>query len=140
MKSRTILSLFACLALAGCVLGYGRCLFLAPVRVSLTGTLHFRSYEVDGAVERVAVLNTDAAQYVYAPAQSRLCEMASEFQLTGWSDYPADLKDGSRVAVSGSLIQGTSQHQHTRFLIELRTLDPAPGAPPRPAARQGAAP
>ena len=134
MKSRTILALFASAALSGCVLGYGRCLFLDPVRVSLTGTLHWRTYEVDGAAERVAVLHADGSQYVYAPAESRLCQMASDFQLTGWSDYPPNLTDGARVSVAGSLLQATSAHQHTRFLVKLRRIDLLPGLrPPAPA-------
>ncbi|NNM61520.1 MAG: hypothetical protein HKM03_05070 [Steroidobacteraceae bacterium] len=121
---RPLWMLAVCAALSGCVMGYGRCLFLSPLRVSLTGTLHFRSYEVGGEVERVAVLSTDHSQYVYAPAESHLCRMADEFQLSGWSDYSTDLREGSRVSVAGSLIQATSPHQHTHFLIRLRSIEP----------------
>lgn len=133
MNLRPAFCLLACAALSGCVIGYGRCLFLHPFRVSLTGTLHFRSYEVGTDVERVAVLSTDHSQYVYAPAESHLCRMASDFQLAGWTDYPRSLSDGTRVSVEGSLIQSTSRREHTHFLIEVRTLErltPAPRAVP----------
>ncbi|MDE2304330.1 MAG: hypothetical protein KGL34_02135 [Gammaproteobacteria bacterium] len=128
MRLRTVAACIASLALGGCVIGYGRCLLLSPMRVSLTGTLHFRTYEIDGLPERVAVLQADSSQYIYAPAQSRQCEMASNFQLTGWSDYPPDLVEGSRITVHGSLLQSTSVHQHSRFILKLRRLERLPAA------------
>jgi len=131
MNLRPAICLLACAALSGCVIGYGHCLFLDPARVSLTGTLHFRSYKVGADVERVAVLSADHSQYVYAPAESHLCRMASDFQLSGWTDYPPSLTDGTRVSVGGSLVQSTSRRQHTHFLIKLRTLVPLT-PPPRP--------
>lgn len=136
MSIRPLAFLIACAALSGCVLGYGHCLFLSPMRVSLTGTMHFRTYKVGEEIERVAVLTSDRSEYIYAPAQSHLCMMAGDFQLVGWDEYPADLVDGTRVAVRGSLLQGASPHQHTRFLLRIRNLERLShrAAPPHKAA------
>ncbi len=115
--------LAACMALSGCVLGYGRCLLLSPIRTTLSGTLDFHSYPVGGTVERVAVLTTDHSQYVYAPAESAQCRIAERFQLVGWGEYPPDLRDGTRVRVAGSLAVATSPHQHTHFVLQVRSID-----------------
>ncbi|MDE2294654.1 MAG: hypothetical protein KGL36_04245 [Gammaproteobacteria bacterium] len=118
--------LVACAALSGCVLGYGRCLLLSPMRTTLAGTLDFHAYEVGGVVERVAVLTTDHSQYVYAPAENDQCQLAERFQLTGWGEYPPDLRNGTRVRVSGSLAVATSPHQHTHFVLRVRSIDTVP--------------
>ncbi len=123
MSVRPVVFLVVCAALSGCVVGYGPCLFLSPVRVSLTGTMHFRTYKVGDEIERVAVLTSDRSEYVYAPAQSHLCLMAEDFQLAGWDDYPTDLVDGTRIAVRGGLIEASTPHQHTRFLLKIRNLE-----------------
>lgn len=118
--------LAACAVLSGCVLGYGRCLLLSPLRTTLSGTLDFHTYEVGGAVERVAVLTTDRSQYVYAPAENAQCQIAERFQLVGWGEYPPDLRDGTQVRVSGSLIVATSPRQHTHFVLRVRSIDRVP--------------
>lgn len=136
MSIRPVAFLVVCAALSGCVLGYGHCLFLSPMRVSLTGTMHFRTYKVGDEIDRVAVLTSDRSEYIYAPAQSHLCMMAEDFQLVGWDEYPADLVDGTRIAVRGSLIQSATPHQHTRFLLRIRNLErlSVQSAPPKKAA------
>ena len=116
--------LAVCAALSGCVLGYGRCLLLSPMRTELSGTLDFHTYLVGGVVERVAVLTADHSQYVYAPAESAQCQIAERFQLVGWGEYPPDLRDGTRVRVAGSLVVATSPHQHTHFVLRVRSIDP----------------
>ncbi|HUY84225.1 MAG TPA: hypothetical protein VMU86_06595 [Steroidobacteraceae bacterium] len=140
MNLKPWLAVFACAALSGCVLGYGRCLLVAPLRTTLAGTLDFHTYEVDGAVERVALLTADHSQYVYAPAESHLCQMADRFQLSGWGAFPPDLKDGTRVQVSGALVLATNAHQHTHFLMRVRSIDvlAAPPAPKPPPGRSSA--
>lgn len=137
MSVRPVAFLIVCAALSGCVVGYGPCLFLSPMPVSLTGTMHFRTYKVGDAIERVAVLTSDRSEYIYAPAQSHQCLMAGDFQLAGWDEYPGDLVDGTRIAVRGALIESASPHQHTRFLLRIRNLERLPhqsaaaGAPPK---------
>ncbi len=116
----------ACAALSGCVLGYGRCLLLSPIRTTLSGTLDFHTYEVGGVVERVAVLTADHSQYVYAPAENAQCQIAERFQLVGWGEYPPDLRDGTRARVSGALAVATSPHEHTHFVLRVRSIDPVP--------------
>src|ERR1700690_3006971 len=51
MKIRYALCLALCASLAGCVIGDGRCLFLEPMKASLTGTIHFRDYPAGGGVD-----------------------------------------------------------------------------------------
>lgn len=131
MKTRVLLCLGACAALSGCVLGYGPCLLQSPVVVSLQGKLHFRTYPVGGGLDHVAVLALDRTAHVYAPAESRSCLAVNDVQLTGWSEYPPDLTDNKPVSVDGSLVPATTPHQHTRFLIEVRTIDPLIAPLPR---------
>ncbi len=131
MKTRVLLSLGACAALSGCVLGYGPCLLQSPVVVSLTGRLHFRSYPVGSGLDHVAVLALDRTAHIYAPAESRNCLAVNDVQLTGWSEYPPDLTDNKPVTVDGSLIPATTPHQHTRFLIEVRNIEPLISPLPR---------
>ena len=136
MKIWPLACMVLCTALSGCVVGYGHCLFLGPVQASLTGRIHFRSYPAGGGIDRVAVLTFDRTAYVYAPAESRQCLAANEAQLTGWSEYPPELKDDMRVTVDGTLIPAVSPRQHTRFLIKVRNIQPELAAPPaRPPAR-----
>src|ERR1700693_4464110 len=49
----------ACLGLSGCVLGYGPCLFQQPVKINLTGRVHFRDYPTANGVDNVPVLVLD---------------------------------------------------------------------------------
>ncbi len=139
LSASTRAALCVCLgaALSGCVIGYGHCLWLQPFKQSLTGVLHFRDYPAADGIDHVPVLALDRTAYVYTPAVSHLCLSADDLQLVGWSEFPPDLPENSRVRVDGSLFQASSGHQHTQFLINVSTIVPtaplapaAPGAPP----------
>jgi hypothetical protein len=117
--------LAACAAAAGCVSGYGGCLFMAPVKHTLTGRVHFRSYPAADGVDEVPVLTLDHTAYLYSPAQSFSCLPADELQLVGISEFPQNIVEDSRVSVEGTLFGAASSHQHTRFLMNVITMLPA---------------
>jgi len=129
MKSRLAVCALLCASLPGCVIGYGHCLFLNPLRISVSGKIHFRSFPVDGGIDRVALLELDRTAYIYAPAEGPHCLPVNESQLIGWSGYEPDLTENMQVTVQGSLIPAATAHQHTRFLIKVRGIE-APLAPP----------
>jgi hypothetical protein len=114
-------------ASSGCVHGVG-CLFLQPVKHTLTGRIHFRSYPAGDGVDNVPLLALDSTAYLYAPAHSYQCLSATDLQLVGVSEFPENIIEGSRVSVTGSIFEGTTAHQHTRFLLNVTTLLPLPGA------------
>ncbi|HUX73453.1 MAG TPA: hypothetical protein VMV25_06105 [Steroidobacteraceae bacterium] len=132
MKNRLAVCALLCASLSGCVIGYGHCLFLNPLRISLSGKVHFLSFPVGGGIDRVAILELDRTAYVYAPAEGSHCLPVNETQLVGWSGYQPDLAENMQVTVRGSLITAVTSHQHTRFLIKVRGIE-APPAPPAPA-------
>jgi hypothetical protein len=114
----------ACLAAAGCVHGYGACLFTQPVKHTLTGKVHFRTYpNVDG-IDNVPILALDRTAYVYSPAQSFQCQAADELQLVGVSEFPENVVEGSHVSVQGKLFGAANERDHTRFLMNVITLLP----------------
>jgi hypothetical protein len=115
--------LIASLALSGCVHGLG-CLFLQPVRHTLTGRIHFRSFPAADGIDNVPVLVLDRTAYVYAPAHSYQCMSATDVQLVGVSEFPENIIENSHVSVHGSLFESTSAHQYTRFLMNVTTLLP----------------
>ena len=124
-------ALGALLALGGCVHGTG-CLFLQPVRHTLTGRIHFRSFPAADGVDNVPVLVPDKTVYVYAPVHNYQCLSATDIQLVGVSEFPEDVIEGSKVSATGTLFETTSAHEYTRFLMNVTTLFPmgqAPGAP-----------
>jgi hypothetical protein len=114
----------ACLTIAGCVHGYGACLFMAPVKHTLTGRVQFRSYPAGGGVENVPILVLDKTAYLYVPAQSLLCQPADELQLTGVSEFPQNVVENSHVSAQGKLYSATSAHDHTHFIMDVITLLP----------------
>jgi hypothetical protein len=114
-------------ATSGCVHGYG-CLFLQPVRHTLTGRIHFRSFPAADGVDNVPVLVLDRTAYLYAPAHSYQCLPATDLQLVGVSEFPENVIEDSRVSVHGAIFEGTSAHQYTRFLMDVTTLLPLPAA------------
>lgn len=124
--------------LAGCVVGGERCLFLEPVKVSLTGKIHFHDYPSGEGVDHVPVLALDRTAHVYAPAVSYSCLPVNDVQLVGWSEMPPDIVENAHVTVDGSLAEAATPHQHTRFLVNVGTIvsvtAPAPAAPTAPAA------
>jgi hypothetical protein len=113
-----------CLAAAGCVHGYGGCLWTQPVKHTLAGRVHFRTYPTSEGVDTVPVLTLDHEVYIYSPAQSFMCQPADQLQLAGVSEFPESVVDGSHVVVQGRLFAATSPHDHTPFLMNVITLLP----------------
>jgi hypothetical protein len=122
------LSAAACLLLSGCVVGSGACLFEAPFKHTVTGSVHFQDFPAGDQIDHVPVLTVDKTAYIYAPATSLHCLPATELQLVGFSELPPDMAEGAHVEVTGSVIQAASTHQHTPFLIEVKTILPLPSA------------
>ena len=110
-------------ALSGCVHGVG-CLFLQPVKHTLTGRIHFRSYPASDGMDNVPVLVLDRTEYVYSPAHSYQCMSATDVQLVGVSEFPENIIENSHVSVDGALFESTSTHEYTRFLMRVTTILP----------------
>jgi hypothetical protein len=123
----------ACLAISGCVSGYGACLFQRPIKQNLTGHVHFRDYPSADGMDNVPVLVLDRTAYIYAPAQSHLCLPASDVQLVGVAEFPPSVIENSHVSVDGVLFQAGSGHQHTPFVMNVTTILPIPAATAPPA-------
>jgi hypothetical protein len=113
-----------CLTIEGCVGGYGGCLFLSPVKHTLTGHVHFRSYPSSEGIDNVPVLVLDHTAYIYSPAQSFQCLPADELQLVGVSEFPQNVVENSHVSAHGALFGAASSDQHERFLMDVITLFP----------------
>jgi hypothetical protein len=124
MRNWRIFLLGACLASVGCVHGYGGCLFLQPVKHTLTGRVHFRSYPQADGIDNIPVLVLDRIAYLYSPAQSFSCQAADELQLVGISEFPRNVVENSHVSVQGTLFAAVSANQHTRFVMDVITLLP----------------
>jgi len=118
--------LVAYLALSGCVIGYGPCLFQQPVKNTLTGHVHFRDYPGPDGLDNVPVLSLDRTAYIYAPAQSHHCLPANDVQLVGVAEFPPNVIENSHVTVDGVLFQAGSGRQHTPFLMNVTTILPIP--------------
>ena len=118
----------ALVALSGCVHGSG-CLFLQPIKHTLTGRIHFRSFPAPDGIDSVPVLVLDRTAYVYSPAHSYQCMSATDVQLVGVSEFPENIIENSHVTVQGSLFESTSAHQYTRFLMNVTMLLPIKPAP-----------
>ncbi len=116
--------------LSGCVFGHGHCLFTEPVKNSLIGTLHFRTYPVPDGIDHVPVLVLDQTAYIYSPWRSFSCFPANEVQLIGVSEFPEDVDENSRLTVRGSLAEGVSSQAHTQFVFNVLNIDRE--LPPRP--------
>ncbi len=116
------------LACTGCVAGYGGCLFMAPVKHTLTGRVHFRSYPAGDGIDNVPVLTLDHMAYLYSPSQSFSCLPADELQLVGISEFPQNIVENSLVSVQGTLFGAASAHQHTHFLMNVITMLPVNAA------------
>ena len=111
------------IALCGCVHGMG-CLFIQPVKHTLTGRIHFRSFPAGDGVDHVPVLALDRTAYVYAPAHSYQCMSATDIQLEGVAEFPENIIENSHVSVQGSLFEANSAHEYTRFLMNVTMLLP----------------
>jgi hypothetical protein len=117
-------------ALTGCVHGYG-CLLQEPIKHTLTGRIHFRSFPAADGIDKVPILDLDHTIYVYAPAHSYQCLYATDVQLVGVSEFPENVIENSRVSVEGSLFEKTAAHEYTRFLLNVSLLLPL-NEPPNP--------
>ena len=120
--------LLIAMVLGGCVHGYG-CLFLQPIKHTLTGRVHFRSFPAADGMDNVPVLVLDRTAYVYSPAHSYQCLSATDVQLVGVAEFPENVIENSRVSVHGTLFESTSAHEYTRFLVNVTTLLPLAAAP-----------
>jgi hypothetical protein len=124
IRIRRLISIGLCIALSGCVLGSGPCLWLQPVRVTLAGHVHFRDYPGTNGVDNVPVLVPDKTSYVYAPAQSHLCLALNDVQLVGVAEFPQSIGENAHVSVVGSLFEAVSARQYTRFLVNVISIEP----------------
>lgn len=122
-KLRLIAGIGLCVALSGCVIGSGPCLWL-QVRHDFTGHVHFREFPRSDGVDRVPILILDKTQYIYAPPQSLACLPANDLQLIGVTELPSRIDEGSRVIVDGKVLEGVAQDQHTRFVIDVVSILP----------------
>ena len=113
-----------CLAAAGCVHGYGGCLWTQPIKHTLTGRVNFRLFPTADGVDNVPVLVLDKEAYLYSPAQSFMCQPADEIQLVGISEFPENVVQDSHVTVQGRLFAAVSAHDHTPFIMNVITLLP----------------
>lgn len=123
-----LLVLGALFTLAGCVHGYG-CLLQEPIKHTLTGRVHFRSFPAADGLDNVPILVLDKTAYVYAPAHGYQCMFATDVQLVGVSEFPASVVENSHVSVEGSLFESTSSHEYTRFLVNVTLLLPVAATP-----------
>jgi hypothetical protein len=105
---------------SGCVLGYGKCLFMEPVKADLIGTVHFRSGA--GGAGSVPVLVLERTAYIYAPALSKQCQSAHDVRLLPLADLPANIVENSKVEVAGSLALADSGAQQSRFAMNVATI------------------
>ncbi len=114
----------ASLALSGCVVGYGQCLFTEPLKSTLTGYVHFRNFPAPDGIDNVPVLSLDRTAYIYSPAHSHQCLPANDLQLIGVAEFPQDVIEGTHVTVHGSVFEAASAHQHTSFVMNVLSILP----------------
>jgi hypothetical protein len=127
MMTRLMPGIALLVSLGGCVIGDGRCLFLQPIKATLTGKIHFRDYAAGSGVDNVPVLALDRTAHIYAPAESHSCIPVNDLQLVGWSEFPPDIIEGAHITVHGSLFGAATSHQYTRFLMNVATVSPVGG-------------
>ena len=112
------------LALSGCVVGSGPCLWLAPVKHTFSGVVHFKDYPAANGVDNVPVLTLDETAYVYTPNHRHQCLAANDVQLIGVSEFPDNVGENSHVKVKGSISEAASAGQYTRFSVEVQSIAP----------------
>jgi hypothetical protein len=115
---RTLICMAFSLALCGCVIGSGPCLWL-QVRHDFAGRVHFREFPRSDGVDTVPILILDKTQYMYAPPQSFQCLAANDVQLVGLTEFPDSIGENTHVVVDGKMIEGVASDQHTRFVIQV---------------------
>jgi hypothetical protein len=131
MRNARLWALSVLVALSGCVHGYG-CLLTQPIKHTLTGRIHFRSFPAPDGMDNVPVLALDRTIYVYAPAHAYQCIYATDVQLVGVSEFPESVIEDSHVSVEGTLFEATNAHEYTRFLVNVTTLLPLSKIPQTP--------
>jgi hypothetical protein len=113
------------LALGGCVVGSGPCLWLAPVKHTFTGTVHFRDFPAANGVDNVPILILDQTAYIYTPnLKQHQCLAANDVQLIGVAEFPDNVGEKSHVKVKGSISEEASSGQYTRFSINVLSIQP----------------
>jgi hypothetical protein len=120
----TLVVMAACLGTSGCVVGYGHCLFMQPVKNTLVGRVHFRDYPTADGLDHVPVLALDTTAYIYSPARSYRCLPANDIQLVGVAEFPQEVIENSHVTVDGKLTEGAAAHEHTTFLMNVISILP----------------
>jgi hypothetical protein len=125
---RLIASGGLCIALSGCVIGSGPCLWL-QVRRTFTGHVHFRDFPVANGIDNAPILVLDKTVYVYSPSQSFHCLAANDVQLVGVSEFPQSVGENTHISVDGKVRQGVAAGQHTQFVIDVISVMPI-GPPP----------
>ena len=125
---RILISLSVCIALSGCVIGSGPCLWL-QVRHDFVGHMHFREFPRSDGIDTAPILVLDKTQYMYAPPQSFHCLAANDVQLIGISELPASIGEGSHVIVNGTVYQGVADGQYTRFVVDVISILPLKATP-----------
>jgi len=125
---RILICLSVCIALSGCVIGSGPCLWL-QVRHDFAGRVHFREFPRSDGIDTVPILVLDKTQYMYAPPQSFHCLAANDVQLVGMAEFPASIGEDTHVIVDGTVYQGVADGQHTRFVINVISILPTKPKP-----------
>ena len=125
---RILISLSVCIALSGCVIGSGPCLWL-QVRHDFVGRLHFREFPRRDGIDTAPILVLDKTQYMYAPSQSFHCLAANDVQLIGIAELPTSIGEDSRVIVNGTVYQGVADGQYTRFVVDVISILPLKATP-----------
>jgi hypothetical protein len=123
IKLRLVVGIGLYMALSGCVIGSGPCLWL-QVRHDFIGHIHFREFPRNDGVDTVPILILDKTQYIYAPPQSLQCLPANDLQLVGLAELPDRIDEGTRVIVDGKVLEGVAKDQHTRFVVEVVSVLP----------------
>jgi hypothetical protein len=124
IMGRGLTSMAASLALSGCVVGYGQCLFTEPLKNTVTGHVHFRNFPAPDGIDNVPVLSLDRTAYIYSPAHSHQCLPANDLQLIGVAEFPQDVIEDTHVTVHGSLFEAASARQHTSFVMNVVSILP----------------
>jgi hypothetical protein len=125
---RILIGLGLYLALSGCVIGSGPCLWL-QVRHDFVGRVHLREFPRSDGIDTVPILILDKTQYMYAPPQSFHCLAANDVQLVGIAELPASIGENTHVTVDGTVYEGVADGQHTRFVINVVSILPVKPKP-----------
>jgi hypothetical protein len=118
---RLLIGVGVSLALSGCVIGSGPCLWL-QVKHDFSGRVHFREFPRADGIDTVPILILDKTQYIYAPPQSLQCLAANDVQLIGVTEFPDSIGENSHVTVDGKVLEGVAQGQYTRFVIQVNSI------------------